>query len=402
MFVANILHPNMARFLTLVIVFLSPLFLPTLSAQKYILPVYTATVERDVMYGTAIRFNGVTDTLRMNIWKPVGDTSVSRPIFLWIHGGGFTEGNRTSMDATCAELAQRGYVAATMSYRLGFYTQAGLGYPFSFDSSEVIRASIRGVQDARGAMRYLVSRSAKDSSNPKAFFIGGASAGAIIALQATYGTQTSDIPEQIGTISPITREQFTYTRENLGNYYGELYTDIATPTPVACVNLLGGVWQLHTFHGKLDIPLFSYHQTEDPVVPCSYRRGLWGLPFDVARTYPNIYGSCSITEYLQEIATPATVYTSQLISGGNHDIADVAKLERDIIIFCAEKAATITSIQDDSQEGDVARFSILDITGREIFVGNATLRSARIEVSRLPTAVYILRFGQTTEFLYSL
>ncbi|MEZ5067056.1 MAG: carboxylesterase family protein [Bacteroidia bacterium] len=82
--------------------------------------IYSTWVERDIPYGTALAYNGSTVNLQMNIWKPVGDSNTSRPIILWIHGGGFYGGNKNDMDAMAQWYAERGYVAATMSYRLGF------------------------------------------------------------------------------------------------------------------------------------------------------------------------------------------------------------------------------------------------------------------------------------------
>lgn len=110
--------------------------------------IYSTWVERDIPYGTALAYNGSTVNLQMNIWKPVGDSNTSRPIILWIHGGGFYGGNKNDMDAMAQWYAERGYVAATMSYRLGFYGNLLFGPPYTYDRSEIIRAIYRAVQDA--------------------------------------------------------------------------------------------------------------------------------------------------------------------------------------------------------------------------------------------------------------
>ena len=367
------------------------------AAQPFVQPVYSARVERNVVYGTAESFRGTIDTLRMNIWKPVGDGSTSRPLFVWIHGGGFTQGNRNEMDATCEQFAKRGYVAATITYRLGFYTPPLLDYPFTYDSAEVIRACIRGVQDAHGAIRFLASRAAIDSSNPSALFVGGASAGAIVAMQAVYGTRESDVPKQILELGDVVREVYKSKRPNLGSLYGTLHPNTPEPKPIACVSLLGGVWDVQIFHGELAVPLFVHHQTGDPVVPCSYQRCLWGFPFGISDNYPKFHGSCSITNYLRQLDIQQSQFVSQIIDGNIHDVFNYAQLVTDVVEFCGVRAEA-TSINE--FEAFVEQeWKITDITGRVFRAGKSTQQQARSEIYNLPQAPYILQFGSTTELL---
>ena len=51
--------------------------------------IYQTYVERDISYGSDTAYNNTVANLQMNIWKPIGDNNTSRPIILWIHGGGF-------------------------------------------------------------------------------------------------------------------------------------------------------------------------------------------------------------------------------------------------------------------------------------------------------------------------
>ena len=46
----------------------------TVTAQSFVEPVYTVRSVKDVFYGTAKRFDGGTDSLRMNIYLPIGST----------------------------------------------------------------------------------------------------------------------------------------------------------------------------------------------------------------------------------------------------------------------------------------------------------------------------------------
>lgn len=95
-----------------------------------------------------------------------------------IHGGGFIAGNKEDRKTECIALAQKGYVAATISYRLGWDT--GL---------QRIQAIYRAHQDANASLRYLVSNYSTYGIDTNWIFIGGTSAGAITANNVNYTSQ---------------------------------------------------------------------------------------------------------------------------------------------------------------------------------------------------------------------
>ncbi|MBC7837382.1 MAG: alpha/beta hydrolase fold domain-containing protein [Nitrospiraceae bacterium] len=75
-------------------------------------------VPESVIWQEAIEYSNPGDEhLQLNLARPkTGDGPF--PAILCIHGGGFRAGKRESYDALCVKLAERGYVAATMTYRL--------------------------------------------------------------------------------------------------------------------------------------------------------------------------------------------------------------------------------------------------------------------------------------------
>jgi acetyl esterase/lipase len=93
---------------------------------------------------------------------------------LCIHGGGFRAGNRESYDALCVKLAERGYVAATMTYRLA------PKYPFP-----------AAVHDTKAAVRWLRANAAKYHVDPHRIGTTGGSAGGHLAqfLALTAGVE---------------------------------------------------------------------------------------------------------------------------------------------------------------------------------------------------------------------
>ena len=50
----------------------------------------------DLTYGKAARLSGSIQTLKLDLYQPKGDTVTKRPAIVWVHGGGFKNGNKES------------------------------------------------------------------------------------------------------------------------------------------------------------------------------------------------------------------------------------------------------------------------------------------------------------------
>ncbi len=137
----------------------------------------------DVVYGTANDWEGNPQDLLMDVWYPSGanETLSERPFILLIHGGGFTSGNKNFMSLECRRFAQKGYVAATINYRLGWDGNDPFG---------VILAAYRAQQDAMAALRYIVDNANTYEIDTNWVFIGGVSAGAITSLNTIFINET--------------------------------------------------------------------------------------------------------------------------------------------------------------------------------------------------------------------
>jgi acetyl esterase/lipase len=99
------------------------------------------------------------------------------PAVLCIHGGGFRAGARAGYDRLIVQLAERGYVAATASYRLA------PKYPFP-----------AAVHDVKAAVRWLRANAEKYGIDPTRIGVTGGSAGGHLAqfLGVTAGIATFD------------------------------------------------------------------------------------------------------------------------------------------------------------------------------------------------------------------
>lgn len=137
----------------------------------------------NVTYATnVLDWQGVSQDLEMDVYYPSGpnETLSARPFILLIHGGGFQSGSKSIMTADCISFARRGYVAATINYRLGWDTS---------DPLNQIIAAYRAQQDAHAALRFLVENAGLVDVDTNWLFIGGRSAGAVTALNMVYADQ---------------------------------------------------------------------------------------------------------------------------------------------------------------------------------------------------------------------
>ncbi len=120
--------------------------------------------------------------------------AVKLPVMIILHPGGFKE--CTSYDdifteQLATEFARKGFVVFQIEYRTG-RTVDGNG---TLTSAQEHLAPYRGIQDIRAAAKLILTRNTANIANsnykkflidPDQFFIGGASAGAGIALNVAY------------------------------------------------------------------------------------------------------------------------------------------------------------------------------------------------------------------------
>jgi acetyl esterase/lipase len=86
------------------------------------------------------------------------------PAIVCIHGGGFRAGNRESYDGQCIRLAEQGYVALTVTYRLA------PKYPFP-----------AAIHDVKAAVRWARANASKFKIDPARIGVMGGSAGGHLA-----------------------------------------------------------------------------------------------------------------------------------------------------------------------------------------------------------------------------
>lgn len=101
---------------------------------------------------------------QLDLYLPKGDVSQA-PVFLFLHGGGFREGDRAQYGAVAKPFVNNGIITAVASYRL---TGDGFHYP---DQPNDVKHAIKWIYDNIGTY----------GGDPTQIFVGGHSAGAILS-----------------------------------------------------------------------------------------------------------------------------------------------------------------------------------------------------------------------------
>jgi acetyl esterase/lipase len=103
---------------------------------------------------------------KLDLYLPKGKVSRA-PVFLFLHGGGFREGDRAQYGYIASSFAKHGIITAVASYRL-----TGDGFKFPDQP-----------QDAQLAVKWLYTHVRKYGGNPRRLYVGGHSAGAVLSAE---------------------------------------------------------------------------------------------------------------------------------------------------------------------------------------------------------------------------
>ena len=150
---------------------------------RYRDPVFSAvTTTNDVTYGRAPLDDGTPVDLKLDLYQPTGDTAAKRPAVVWVHGGGFTMGDKSSGRGKATFFAKLGYVAVSINYRLLSPDGCG-GNPNPTPLCQ--HAALEAQHDAQAAVRLLRANAATYKIDTSRIAMAGASAGAVTSVLAS-------------------------------------------------------------------------------------------------------------------------------------------------------------------------------------------------------------------------
>ncbi len=259
----------------------------------------SVVVDTGVVYGNApaLTFpylsesNTFNQDLLMDVYQPYGDTLTTRPLVICAHSGAFLSGTRKNDDMMdfCDSLAHRGYVAATIDYRLGMNV---------FSTSSSIRAVYRGLQDGRAAVRFFKEFAGQYRVDTNQVYLLGSSAGSFIGLQNMFMDTEEERPPE------------TFNSPDLGclDCSGNSYSHSGKANSV--VSLWGALKDTALIVDTDSLPLFLAHGTSDDVVYFDV-----GHPFGY-NGFPETYGSLPVSQQRSVYGFPVETY---FVEGAGHE-----------------------------------------------------------------------------------
>jgi acetyl esterase len=195
------------------------------------------SVERDLVYA---RPGGVDQ--RLDAYLPTTGGR-SRPAVVLIHGGGFTRGDKRALARAGVRLAQRGFVAFSVNYRLA--------PQFLFPAAH---------EDVRQAVRWIRANARRFGVDPRRIGALGSSAGGSLAASlGTWGTGRRDRGARIAAfvswsgsldLVSIAREYPTVVRPSLGCSFAQCPETFAKASPITHVD-------------RSDAPAFLAHSLDE-------------------------------------------------------------------------------------------------------------------------------------------
>ncbi|MBL9144268.1 MAG: alpha/beta hydrolase [Verrucomicrobiaceae bacterium] len=217
----------------------------------------TVTFTRDIEYS-----NPDNQHLQVNLARPK-NTSGLLPAIVCIHGGGFRAGKRESYDKLCLTLAEHGYAAITVTYRLA--------PQYKFPAA---------VQDCKTAVRWLRAHAAEYQIDPNRIGVTGGSAGGHLAqfLGVTAGVKQFEGEGNNDQSSAVSCVVNYYGPSDLTKSYGKS-VDAAEVLPLFFGGDLSTKLKEHIIGSPLywvtplAAPTLCVHGTEDPYV--AFEQATW-------------------------------------------------------------------------------------------------------------------------------
>ena len=144
------------------------------NAQGQTRPAQSVDVAKDVEYGCAGE-----RSLKLDIYQPKQRNAEKLPVIVWIHGGGWRNGNKSSGARVNSFVGTGNYVGVSVGYRL---------------SGEAIWPA--QIHDCKAAIRWVRANATKYGIDPDRIGVWGSSAGGhLVSLLGTSG----DVDELEGT-----------------------------------------------------------------------------------------------------------------------------------------------------------------------------------------------------------
>jgi acetyl esterase/lipase len=244
-------------------------------------------------------------SLQLDIYKP-RNLAEPAPLLVFVHGGGWKGGKRSDYLVYLVDFAKKGYITATVSYRL--------------KNDSIYPACVQDVSDA---MHFLFSNAKKYGYDPDRVAMIGGSAGGHLVLMTTY-----DFKEPTISLDSV----YLATRPHKVKAVVDIYGPVDMTTPYAQTQGLVTGFIGHPYSEKPELyweaspakylredlpPTLIFQGTSDNLLPQSqsdtlkarldrlgvpneyYKLPLWPHAMDIAER-PNQYMQKKMDEFFEK------------------------------------------------------------------------------------------------------
>ena len=268
----------------------------------------------DVIYKTAPQIDEwnfeVPENIRLRVYYPTDlPAGETRPLIVLVHGGFFIWGSYLDFDAFAKALAQKGFVAATVGYRLckrgdcvlaaTFNLPCQINWGFSFLPSAYVAAV-----DVTDGVRWLQQNADDYHIDPEKVVMAGHSAGAFTALNVTFLDQA-----EIQEIMPAAGVSGKYLGEPLDPVSG-----IRACIPMAGATLNTDWIDADEVIGE-NIAVAAIHGTSDGIVGYGEKAAI-----PCCQTFSaQVAGGCEVVRRVAELGGNHYLLSGE---GFGHDIGE--------------------------------------------------------------------------------
>lgn len=225
--------------------------------------------------------------LELDLFLPANSIALKTPLLIFVHGGGFSGGNRNGGHSLSKYFAGRGIAAATISYTL--YMKGK-----DFGCKGILAEKVKAIQIAANevwlATSFFIKNQGKLNIDTARIFISGSSAGAETVFHAAFWNRS-----QMTLFPGILPIGFKYAGLVAGS---------------------GAIMDLNLIRKDNQIPVMMFHGDADPVVPYGTAAHHFCPPN--APGWLMLFGSKSIYEHMSNLNGNVLLITYR---EGNHSIA---------------------------------------------------------------------------------
>lgn len=218
----------------------------------------------------------------MDIYQPMQsvDDQEARPLIIYLHTGNFLppplNGGPTGLKTdslaivACTQWAKRGFVAASVSYRLGWNPLGNA----QERRGTLLNAVFRAIQDAKQAVRFLKDDAANANNykidTDKIVLFGEGSGGYVALAYATV----HDLDAALGLpkfTNPVTNQSYVNPAivgdENGFDGQLSLYRPNGQNGDISMVGNLGGALGDKSWVNEGNVPMIAFHTVRDDFAP---------------------------------------------------------------------------------------------------------------------------------------